>query len=215
MSFQLLRPLVPLAVLAAALGGCSAMLHSDQPAVQVYTLRAPAAAADPRAAQPAPVAALRIARPIAAPGLDGSQIVLLRPDHRLDFYAASSWSADAPSLIEALAVETLRASGAWRSVQGEGSPFPADDLLQISIRRFDADYASGASAPTVRVALECMLGTEDSRRVIATFVARGASRASANRMSDVVAAFQQATDAALRSMSRQAARAARGTPANE
>ena len=214
MSFELPRPLVPLLLLGpllAALGGCSTLLRSDQAAVQLYTLRAPAAAAEPAGGEAGAQATLRVASPTAGPGLDTAQIVLLRPDHRMDFYAASSWSAAAPSLVGALAVDTLRASGAWRTVQGPASPFPADDLLQISIRRFEADYSRGAPAPAVRVMLDCTLGREDSRRVIASFVARGEARASANRMSDVVAAFQQATDAALASMARQAAAAQAGT----
>lgn len=212
-SIKPLRLLALVALLAAALGGCSGMLRSDQPAVQLYALRPPAAAADRDGAPDKLDATLRVARPVAAAGLDTAQIVLLRPDHRLDFYAASAWSADAPSLIEALAIESLRASGGWRSVEGPDNPFPADELLQISIRRFDADYAPGTSAPTVRVTFDCMLGTEDSRQVIASFVARGSAVASANRMSAVVAAFQQATDAALRSMASQAAGALRAKPA--
>jgi cholesterol transport system auxiliary component len=215
-SCEVPRPILPLLLLApllAGLAGCSTLLRSDQAAVQLYTLRAPpvaavaAVAAGPAGGRPDPRATLRVASPTAGPGLDSAKIVLVRPDHRMDFYASSEWSAAAPSLVGALAIETLRASGAWRAVQGPGSAFPADDLLEISIRRFEADYPRGAAAPSVRVLLECTLGREDSRQVIASFVARGEAVASANRMSDVVGAFQQATDAALASMTRQAAAA--------
>ena len=135
-SCKYLAPLLLVSVLA----GCSSLLHSDAPPVQVYTLRAasesPRGGADPAA----PVdASLRVAHPIAAPGLGTSQIVLLQPDHRLNVYAASAWAADAPALIESLAAETLRGSGHWRSVEDAESPFPSDYLLQITIRRFDAD----------------------------------------------------------------------------
>jgi cholesterol transport system auxiliary component len=214
-SCEVPRPILPLLLLApllAGLGGCSMLLRSDQAAVQLYTLRAPPAApvaARPAGGRPDPRATLRVASLTAGPGLDSAKIVLLRPDHRMDFYASSAWSAAAPSLVGTLALETLRASGAWRTVQGPESAFPADDLLEISIRRFEADYPRGAAAPTVRVLLECTLGRADSRQVIASFVARGEALASANRMSDVVGAFQQATDAALASMARQAAAHAR------
>ena len=210
MPIKLPRPLVPLALIAALAGlcGCSGMLHSDQPPVEVYTLHAPRPAVPGGAASAA--ATLRLEPPVAGPGLGTARIVLLRPNHRMDHYAASAWSAEAPALIEALAADTLKASGAWRSVQGPGGAFPAQFMLEISLRRFDADYAPGAAAPTVRVALDCTVGTEESRRILASFVASGSQPAAANRMRDVVAAFQQATDAALRSLSHQTALAVRG-----
>jgi cholesterol transport system auxiliary component len=192
--------------------GCSGLLHSDAAPVQVYTLRAgrlsAASGADSR---PSVQASLRVAHPFAGPGLGTSQIVLLEPDHRMNVYAASAWAADAPALIESLATQTLRSTGAWSAVEDAESPFPADYLLQISIRRFDADYSGGDAPPTVHVTLDCTLGTEDARTIAASFVAAGSAAASANRLSEVVAAFQQATDQALASMARQISAAARRT----
>jgi len=200
-------------LLALGVAGCSSLLHSDAPPVQVYMLRAGTAgsAASDSSDPPAPAAAsLRVAHPLAGPGLGTSQIVLLQPDHRLNVYAASAWAADAPALMESIAVETLRRSGHWRSVEDAESPFPSDYLLQISIRRFDADYSGDKdSAPTVRVTLDCTLGKEEGRDVVATFVASGSAVADANRLGDVVAAFQQATDAAMASLSQQASAALR------
>jgi cholesterol transport system auxiliary component len=189
-------------------------LHSNAPAVQVYTLRAAAAPSDGGSDPPAAVdASLRVAHPLAGPGLGTSQIVLLQPDHRLNVYAASAWAADAPALIESLAVETLRASAHWHTIEDAESPFPSDYLLQISIRSFDADYSGGKDvAPTVRVTLDCTLGKEEGREVISTFVASGSAVAGANRLGDVVAAFQQATDAAMSSLAQQAAAAVRPAP---
>lgn len=196
-------------LLVSALAGCSSLLHSDAPPVQVYTLRAASAASGNGTDPAAPAAvSLRVAHPLAGPGLGSSQIVLQQPDHRLNVYAASAWAADTPALLESLAVETLRGSGHWRSVEDEESPFPTDYLLQISIRRFDADYSGGTDAPpTVRVTLDCTLGKEDARDIVTTFVASGSAAASANRLGDVVTAFQQATDAAMTSLSQQASAA--------
>jgi len=203
-------------LMVLAPGGCSSLLHSDAPPVQVYTLRAVPAPSDSGSDPPAAVAAsLRVAHPLAGPGLGTSQIVLLQPDHRLNVYAASAWAADAPALIESLAVETLRESNQWRSIEDAESPFPSDYLLQISIRRFDADYSGGKdAAPTVRVTLDCTVGKEEGRDIVATFTASGAAVASANRLGDVVAAFQQATDAAMSSLSQQTAAAMRRSAAN-
>jgi cholesterol transport system auxiliary component len=206
-----LRRAAPI-LLSLGVAGCSGLLKSDAPPVQVYTLSAAAAASDPAAPQSSLSASLRVAHPLAGPGLGTSQIVLLQPDHRMNVYAASAWSSDARALIEALAVQTLRVSGQWSSVEDAESPFPSDYLLQISIRRFDADYAAGADAPpTVHVTLDCTLGSEEGRSIVASFVATGSAEASANKLSDVVDAFQQSADQALRSMSRQASAAVRKT----
>lgn len=202
-------------LLGLAAGGCSGLLHSDAPPVQVYTLRAGAVSpsdggADP---QPAVSASLRVAHPLAGPGLGTSQIVLLQADHRMNVYAASAWASDVPALVESLAAQTLRASGQWSSVEDAESPFPSDYLLQISIRRFVADYSAGADAPpTVYVTLDCTLGVADGRTIVASFVAAGSAEAGANKLSEVVDAFQHATDQALASMSQQALGAVRKAP---
>ncbi|HUA24797.1 MAG TPA: ABC-type transport auxiliary lipoprotein family protein [Steroidobacteraceae bacterium] len=210
-----LRHLAPV-LLGLTVAGCSSLLHSNVPLVQIYTLRAPSASEagtagiDQTAASGSASASVRVAHPRAAPGLETAQIVLLQPDHRLDVYAASAWAAEAPALLESLAVATLRGSGQWRSVQDAESPFPSDYLLQISIAHFDADYSDDTGAPpTVRVTLDCTLGKAQGRDIITTFVASGTAVAGANRLGEVVAAFQQATDAAMTSLSQQAAAATR------
>lgn len=204
-----LRHLTPV-LLALAVGGCSGLLHSNASAVQVYTLQPPSVVSGNGVGQAALAhSALRVAHPRPEAGLGTSQIVLLQSDHRLNVYAASGWAADAPVLLESLAVATLRGSGHWSSVQDSESPFPSDFLLQISVAHFDADYSDDMGVPpTVQVTLNCTLGTTEGRYIIATFVASGSAVASANRVGAVVAAFQQATDAALTSLSQQAAAAA-------
>ncbi|MGP8032873.1 MAG: ABC-type transport auxiliary lipoprotein family protein [Steroidobacteraceae bacterium] len=198
-----------------ALAGCTNLFHSDARPEQTYVLRAPAA----RAAEAPPSAVtasalpetsqatLQVAHPSTAPGLDGPHIMLVQADHRMNFYVGSRWPAPLPDVVEALAVDTLRASGAWQSVAGSGSPFASEYLLQISVRRFEADYTGGGAAPTVTVVLDCTLGGRGG--MIASFVAQGSAPASSDHMTAVVAAFEQATDAALGSLAEQTAAATR------
>lgn len=204
------RRLAPV-LLAFLVPGCASVLRSNAPPVQVYTLRAGSSSSDGSAdAHPAVAASLRVAHPLAGPGLGTSQIVLLQPDHRMNVYAASAWASDAPALVESVVTQTLRASGEWSSVEDAESPFPSDYLLQISIRRFEADYFAGTDmAPTVQVTLDCTLGAEDGRAILTSFVAQGTAPAGANKLAEVVAAFQQATDQALASLSQQAFAAVR------
>jgi ABC-type uncharacterized transport system auxiliary subunit len=117
-------------------------------------------------------------------------------------------------MVEALAVETLRSSGAWSSVEDSTSPFPSEYLLQVAVRRFEADYTVGGASPEVHVMLDCIIGRREGREVIASFVASGSARAAANRLSDVINAFEQAAARALGALSREAAQAVQAARGN-
>ena len=228
-------PVCTAALCLATLGGCGSLFQSRAKPEQTYVLRAPpagttgaegaaasaaGAAATATASPPAAaLAPLQVAHPLAGPGLDGPHIILVQPDHRMNFYLGSRWPAPLPDMVEALAVETLRASGEWQSVQDSGSPFISEYLLSIAVRRFEADYTRGrSSAPQVEVVLDCTLGARQGRELVASFVAEGSATAAGDHMSEVVAAFETAASAALTSMSGQAvaathAFAAHGTAA--
>jgi len=201
-----------------ALAGCSGLFRSDAKPEQTYVLRAPAAktggatptpagtdSGAPASSSSAALAVLQVAHPLSAPGLEGPHIMLVQADHRMNFYLGSRWPAPLPDLVEALATDTLRATGDWQSIEDSGSPFPAQYLLQISVRRFDADYTRGSGAPTVEVVLDCTLGARAGRELVASFVAEGSAAASGNRMSEVVDAFARASDAAFTSLAQQTA----------
>jgi len=186
------------ALVACMAGGC-ADFHSKQAAIQVYTLQPSFSAA--AASTNAATATLQVARPLAAPGLDTDGIALQRDGQRLDYYAASRWAAPLPEIVQSQAIEALRASGKFRSVQPEGAAFAADLVLQLEIRRCQAEYAGADGPPTVHVQLLATLGRRADRGVLATVSAAGTAPASENRMQSVVAAFQAALGTALRELS--------------
>ena len=210
-------PLATALSLSLAAAGCTGNLfRSDAKPEQTYVLRVDGAAGTDAAAATAsavpPAAALaplQVAHPLTAPGLDGPHIILVQPDHRMNFYLGSRWPAPLPDMVEALAVETLRASGEWQSVQDSGSPFTSEYLLEISVRRFEADYSHSHSAPQIEVVLDCTLGARTGRELVASFVAQGSATAAGDHMSEVVAAFESASAAALASMSQHTLAAAR------
>jgi ABC-type uncharacterized transport system auxiliary subunit len=210
--------------------GCSGLLKSEAPPVQVYVLRAsapPARAAAEQAqaldsartaaAEPGSSAApskaspptLQVPRPQADPGLATELITLVQSDHRMDRYAGVSWAGIVPDVVETLAIDTLRASGRWSAVHDAPSPFSADYLLQINIRRFEADYTGGGEAPKVYVTLDCTIARRVGRELLTSFVAEGVADADANRMSSVVAAFEKAANIALAAMAERSAAAVR------
>ena len=197
---------------ALAVTACTGLFHSTARPEQTYLLRAPAppAAAAPAAppgaplASPAALPSIRVSQPDADPGLNSPRIILVQADHRLNFYPGSRWAGPVPELVEALTLETLRASGGWQSVQDADSPFPSDYLLRIRVRRFEADYTGGGPAPEVHVVLDCVVGRRVRCQVLASFIAQGTATAAADRMSAVVAAFEQATHEGLDSLAQQA-----------
>ncbi|HEX4618347.1 MAG TPA: ABC-type transport auxiliary lipoprotein family protein [Steroidobacteraceae bacterium] len=206
-----------LTVSLAAAPGCSNLFHSDAKPDQTYVLRAPAPARDADGAAATATAApgagvlapLQVAHPIVAPGLDGPRIILVQPDHRMNFYVGSRWPTPLPDMLEALTVETLRASGQWQSVQDSASPFTSEYLLSVSVRRFEADYARGRAAPQVEVVLDCTLGARAGRELVTSFTAEGSAAAAGDHMSEVIAAFETASHAALDSLAQQTAAATR------
>jgi cholesterol transport system auxiliary component len=214
-----------LLALCVGVVGCSGLFRSNAKPEQIYYLRAPSAppaspasgtsgsaagvAAAAGTAAPASPVSLRVVGPIADPGLDSARIMLVQADHRMNFYSGARWPAPVPELIESLAVQTLRASGDWASVQDSASPFPADYLLQMHVRRFEADYTAGGTAPLAQVVFDCTVGRRHGREVLASFTVAGSAAASANHLSQVVAAFEQATGAALDALVQQSVQAAR------
>jgi len=210
--------------------GCSGLLHSDVLPTQIYVLRAAvsptraaseqaqaldaarAATATKSSLEEAPPS-LQVPRPQADPGLASELITLVRSDHRMDRYAGSSWAGTLPDVVETLAIDTLRASGNWSSVNDAPSPFASDYLLQINIRRFEADYTGGGGSPRVYVTLDCTIARRIGRELLTSFVAEGEADAEADRMSAVVGAFEKAANMALATMAQRSAEALRTSKA--
>jgi cholesterol transport system auxiliary component len=154
---------------------------------------------------------LRVGRPIAGPGLDSDHVVLVQSDHRMSYYVASRWPAALPVLIEAMTVDTLRSSGAWSTVQDSASAFSSDFILQIVIRRFEADYTVNAGTPDIHVVLDCTVGRRAGREILASFVADGSATARANRLTDVMTAFEEASNKALADIAAHTSQAVHGS----
>jgi len=191
------RRLVDAAGAAALLLLCACSgLRSDQPPPQVYLLRPSLPAAAAPLGTGAAAVSLAVELPQAGPALADDAIVLLRPGGRLDYYAGVRWAGPVPRLLQALAVDALRATGRFALVQSASGPFASDYLLTLELRDFQAEYGADGP-PTVHVALSAALGRRGSRPLVANIVAESRVRADADRMQAVIAAFDAATADAL------------------
>jgi len=186
---------LPALLAVMLIAGCFGGLSSKLPAQQRYVLR-PTLAAPADSGQPVTLASVKVLRPIAAPGLGGEGIAVLRPGSRLDFYSSAGWAVDAPTVLQSLVIESLRRAGRFTTVESDSGPFAAQYVLSLDLEHFEADYA-GDGPPTVQVALVCSLGRRSDRSVLVSFTASGTMRADADRMQAVMSAFEQATSQAL------------------
>lgn len=178
---------------AFALAGCSSLIGPG-PAPQLYVLRP---ALGPLADAPKVNWTLTVARPTAPLSLDTARIALQRSPETMDYYAQSAWQDRAPVLLQRALIAGFERSGKIAAVAGDAEGVRADYLLQTDLGSFEARYASPDGAPTVVVDITARLLRLSDRRIAATLRDRKTAQASANSVAAVVAAFDQATDAAV------------------
>jgi cholesterol transport system auxiliary component len=184
-----------------SLSGCGGLFESKLDAPQTYVLRLPPTASV-NAAGAQPLGSVLVQRPETSPGLNSDLIALLRSDRRFDYFSATRWAAPLPDVAESVIVDALRGTGAFSAVMDDTSPFAPNYNLRVTLRRFEADYTAGDAAPTVHVILDCTLGRHRDRALMGSFTAQGSVRASEDRITAVVAAFEAATATAMAELTR-------------
>jgi ABC-type uncharacterized transport system auxiliary subunit len=192
-----------------ALAACSGLLHSTAPALQLYVLALPpppvvatgGAPAAPGRAAPT----LRVARALPGAALNTDRIALLRPGNRLDYYAGSRWSAPLAELVSDLELAVLREDPEWGAVADDRSTFNTDYLLQTSIDRFTAEYASESGPPEIHVDLHVLLIRRSDGTLVGSFAVSEKASAQENRMASVIAAFSAVAGQAISAVQMQAA----------
>ncbi len=174
------------------LGGCS-MLGGSAPS-RIYVLNA----APPAAEGETLPAVLSIPRPLIQPGLDTDRIALVRPGNELDFYAASRFGEPLPRVLTALVLQSMRGAGGFLTTVGtDRAGLPSDFEMLLTVRRFEAEYLSGAALPSVQVAIDCMLVSGAPRRVLGRCDAVATEPAAEDRMGEIVRAMERAAQRSL------------------
>ena len=187
------RFLVPLALLALA--ACAVPGFQDPP--RLYTLTPATRFAEelPRVEQQ-----LLVEAPIAAAGLDSSRVALRTSPTSLDYFAGVNWTDRAPSMIQALIVESLENSGRIVSVSRDTVGLRADWLLKTDLRDFQAEYEGvpRESAPRIRVRINAKLVAMPRRTIEASRNFEAVVPASSPSFDAVIAAYDAAANAVLR-----------------
>jgi cholesterol transport system auxiliary component len=174
--------------LAALCAGCGSLLETKLPESSSYVL-APAPAAATGVARSE--ADLSIGRPDLAPGLDSERIAVLK-GRQLDYYRGAQWGGRMAEVVQTLLVDSFEDQQLFRSVTPEQSRVASEYVLDISVRDFQAEYASDNAAPTAHVTILARLIRVVDRQLVDTFAATAQSKAADNRLGAVAAAFESA-----------------------
>ena len=182
-------------LLAAALcTGCvGSLLESSNEAPEIYRL---AGVALPDRGEPLPFA-LAVAPPRAAASLDTDRIAVVQPDSRFDHFSGVRWAEPAPEMLQQLLVRALASDGRFATVVAAPSRVPADLMLDVELRSFEAVYGGNAGVPLVSVEMQVTLVDARKAKRLASFVLRAESTAADNRRTAVLESFERATTEAL------------------
>lgn len=185
--------------LTLLLSGCASTFDSELPTVDEYALKTMSDGA-PSVSIEATSVPIQLMRVEAAPGYDTRRILVTHPDGRLDVLADARWVGSIPSLLEVAALDQLRVAGF--DVHPSSAALAAPYSLRVTVRRFDADYATSGAAeraeiPTARVVLDVTLIRRQDRLPMATWTVSGAAVVAENRRATIVSALGSATAIAL------------------
>jgi cholesterol transport system auxiliary component len=187
------------AAAAASLAGCGGgLLSSDIPPPETYRIAHVAAGGDtaPASAAAAPLA-ITVGRPRAAGALDTDRIAVAEAGNRFDYYAGARWAETVPSMVQQNLASALSDSGAFAGVFAAPARAPAELLLDVELRRFEAEQRGSATTPVVHVELQAALVDLRVGQRVASFVSRASVPATENRLAAVIDAFDRATAQAL------------------
>lgn len=175
--------LLGLALLAA---GCVGDLERNMPEPAVYVLTPPQAGTGPAVA-----ADLLVLRPVTLPALRTERIATRWEGHRIDYYAGARWGGELGHVVQSSLVESIRATGRFRTVEADPGRFRATHVLGLEVTRLEADYTAGA-LPVARVALTATVARYNDRRPLASWTVTAEQAAEANTLTAVTSALDRA-----------------------
>ena len=185
-------------LVALAVGGCSLSsslgLAPSAPPV-AYTLRpAQTMNTGPQRAE----WQLLVEEPSSASRFDTTRIALSLGS-RLDYYADVAWADRLPVLVQRALVESFEKSGRLQSVAADAAGVRGDFSLKIDLREFQANYPTGNTniPPEVKVRMAAKLVEPQKREVVASENFEASLRAPSARLSDIAAAFDNASQQVL------------------
>lgn len=180
---------------AFALAGCVSLFPKSKPA-QLYRFEAPAAAANA-----APAAGPRVG--LLLPGVlfaraVGGDRILGVTGQETAYIAEARWVSPAPVLFDEAVTRVFEDNAGPARLVRRGETAQADLVLRLEVRTFEAVYDQGAkAAPEVRVRLRASATRAGDRSLVGEQLFEAKVRAYDNRVSAIVAAFNEAVGKVL------------------
>ncbi len=188
----MIRPLMILA-LSASLSACVSVLPDPAPAPSVYRL----ASNSNTVAAAAHAEIVRIDRPSSTQIFNSSDIVVTEDDQKLSAVAQAKWSETTPIMIQNAMIDALEGSSQFVGLVPT-SGARTETRLHLDIKNFEANFDNGLeSAPLAIVDYRVTYARADDRKLLGTHSVRKTVRAQSINVSSIVAAIEDANDAAM------------------
>lgn len=182
--------------LVLGLAGCGGLLKSDAPLVTEWWL-VPTQLTTPAAGPALPL----LLDLDVVPGLNTDRVLNLGDNARLNSYAGARWPDPLPDVLQSLVQRSMESISEGPVHAG----FRATDeacLLQLEVREFFGRVDSSETTRRVQVGMHGALTCPGYQRLVASVKTVPVAD---NRMSIIVAAFQQALDQCLQDLASQMA----------
>ena len=175
---------------------CSGLNRSDKPATTSWWLEP---YTDYSFARSDDLALLLDLSVTVVPGLDSHRILTLSENAELNKYAGARWVDSLPELVQSLVGRSLEASGQFTIISGHGGAEIC--YLKLELREFFANLSPGGQTTAVQVAVSGRFKCDGSEAIPVRVDA--AVPVHDDRMTVIVAAFQQALDSVMRDLLQQ------------
>ncbi|WP_425480157.1 ABC-type transport auxiliary lipoprotein family protein [Cognatilysobacter segetis] len=180
-------PLLALAVLVAALPACSLLGGKKAPPPQF----APVAQAAPDPSWPRVDAQLTLAPVQIARPYDSLRIAVRPTPQELQVYKDGVWAQRPSEMLTSSLLRTFEDSDRLRAVARAGSGVNSEYRLLLDVRRFEADYAGGAT-PNATIEVNAKLLRNEQADVLASRTFVVAEPVAGTAVPQVVEAFDRA-----------------------
>ena len=177
------------------LTACSGLTRSDKPATSTWLLKPYEGGTTATQA----VIDVNISVTV-TPGLDSDWILTLSTDAELSHYSGARWADNVPELVTSLTGRTLTESGRFAVVQAQGGGNNACDL-RLEVQEFYASLGSGGQTSDVELAMSGQYQCANAEPVPIKLSA--SVPVHDERVSVIVAAFQQASNEVMKELLKQ------------
>ena len=184
-----------LLILALSVSACGGITRSDKQATNTWWLEPYTGMTQEVSPDSVKVVAISVT---VIPGLDTDRILTLSDNAELNQFAAARWADNLPELVTSLISRSLESSGIVEiaSDRAVGGPEKCD--LQLELREFFASLNASGQTTGVQIAMDGHYQCESAKPV--SLKLNASIPVHDERMSVIVAAFQQAMNSVMKDL---------------